>query len=144
MGRYLGVRSPPRSLLNSKFSFSQVLHFVFNLDKSDCSRSTALLGCCCCSEVELAFLHNGPKLIISFGKQWIGTTKTYFVFGSVDVSNIYDWKGRFSINSIFKSWFLEPACCKICKKQKKKLLTSHWFVKQGTSEDFEWYKIDLG
>ena len=67
MGRYFGVRSPPRSLLNSKFSFSYVLHFVFNLDKSDCSRSTVLLGCCCCSEVELAFLHSDPKLIISFG-----------------------------------------------------------------------------
>ena len=36
---------------------------------------------------------------------------------------------------------LEPVCC---KKQKKKFLTSYWFVEQGTSEDSEWYKIDPG
>ena len=27
---------------------------------------------------------------------------------------------------------------------KKKVLTSYWFVEQGTSEDSKWYKIDPG
>ena len=34
---------------------------------------------------------------------------------------------------------LERVCC---KKQKKKFVTSYWFVEQGTSEDSKWYKID--
>ena len=30
------------------------------------------------------------------------------------------------------------------RNSKKKFLTSYWFVEQGTSEDFEWFKIDPG
>ena len=36
---------------------------------------------------------------------------------------------------------LEPVC--FTKQQKKKFLASNWFVKWVTSEDSEWYKIDL-
>ena len=73
------------------------------------------------------------QVCICIGELTLGNIKNIPGFIWVDCRNI----------GSIRKWTtsLEPVCC---KKQQKKVLTSYWFVQQGTSEGSEQYEIDPG